>query len=578
MFSCFRIVLVLVAFFHVLTVQQKLATAQTNTGQSAAVDWRGKRQALEFQFGQDLVKIAGWCNNNGLARQVPSTYKLKLNRDLSRQYLFLPIAESMPDPNQQAGQLKEWQEKINAAKVAHAGRIFELAKRAMKENAPATAYQLLYEVIYHDHDHAQARRILGHKPKDGAWQVASKTFRSRPSSKRHEYLAIDQGQYLLVETAHFKIGSTASEERTRYLATQLELWHTVWRQIFFDYWGSKTRLTKSFNGEQTMSISKRKFEVFFFQNKQQYAALLAPLVPNIGVSSGYYSNKLKTSFFYDGDAAAEATWRHELTHQLFRESKRSRSDAFDKNFIWLDEGVATYAESMVELDNYVTLGGFEALRTQYARQQALLEQTPLPSAQLNAMSQQAWQARSDPKLYSQSAAIVDMLMNDSRGMHERDLISLLKTIYFEQARADSFNRLVHLSFDQVDQQLLQFLKIKKDTVSKYLSKPETRTYLILTAAKMTNSDYRELGKCINLETLDLSGQIIAAKNLQPLSNCPALNQLILSSCRFEPNAILELSKLPGLTKLNLSLSQIGPAQANEITRLKQRKPGLVVIQ
>ena len=328
-----------------------------------------------------------------------------------------------------------------------------------------------------------------------------------------------------------------------------------------------------------MRIPTRKFEIFFFQNKQQYAALLEQWVPGIGASSGYYSNDHRTSFFFDGDGAAEETWRHELTHQLFRESKgNSPSNAFEKNFVWLDEGVATYAESMVEFDNFVTVGGFEAPRTQYARQQAMLTQTSLKSETLNEMSQLDWQSRSDPLLYSQSAAIVDMLMNSQHGRYEHDLIELLRIIYRKQANPNSFKRKLKLSFDQVDQLFLNFLKIDSDKVSKFLTKPETRTYLILTGAKLTSNDYRELGKCINLQTLDLSEHVLRAQDLRPLSNCSALDHLILARCQFEPNALLALSKLPGLTKLNLSFSQIGPAQANEIAQLKQLKPGLVVVQ
>ncbi|MDB2685999.1 protein phosphatase 1 regulatory subunit 42 [Mariniblastus sp.] len=578
MFPYFRIALVLAAFVFLPTVHQKLANAQTNTGNSAAIDWRVARQSLEFQFGQDLAKIGVWCNKNGLARQKEITFELKVTRDLNRQYLFLPVAESMPDPSQQTGLMKEWQEQINTAKVAHAGRIFKLARRALDQDAAAVAFQLLYEVVYHDRDHAEARRILGHKPKDDGWRLGTESFRDRQSAKQHDFLAIGKG-YLLVETPHFKIESTATKERTEHLATQLELWHTVWRQVFFDYWGSKKSFVKSFDGKQTMSLPKRKFKIFFFQNRQQYANLLAPHVPGIGASSGYYSNKLETSFFSDGDSSAEATWRHELTHQLFREAKGSSpANAFEKNFIWLDEGVATYAESMVDLGNFVTLGGFEAPRTQHAREQALLSQTPLRSAVLNAMSQLDWQSRRNPKLYSQSSGIVDMLMNSEHGRHQPDLISLLKYIYHRQAKPSSFNRILKMSFDQVDQQFLQFMKIDEDMVSKFLSKPETRTYLILTAAKLSKNDYRELGKCVNLEILDLSQHILKADDLKPLANCPALHQLILSSCKFEPNALLTLSKLPGLTKLNLVGSQIGPTQANEIAQLKQLKPGLVIKQ
>ena len=251
-----------------LTVQQKPVTAQ-------AIDWRVKRQGLEFQFGQDLVKISDWCDHNSMARQRSDTFALKQNRDLNRQYLFLPQSEAMPDPEQQNGRLKEWREKVNAARVAHAERIFELAKEALAADATATAYQLLYEVIHQDRDHAEVRRILGHRlNKDGSWHVASNYFKFRSSTKDHQFLSLRKGEYHLLETPHFKIVSTTNEQRTRVLADELELWHTVWRQVFFDYWGSKTALTASFAGRRTMRIPRKKFDIVFFKNQQQYANLL----------------------------------------------------------------------------------------------------------------------------------------------------------------------------------------------------------------------------------------------------------------------------------------------------------------
>jgi len=126
----------------------------------------------------------------------------------------------------------------------------------------------------------------------------------------------------LLETPHFKIVSTASEQRTRVLAGELELWHTVWRQVFFNYWGNKNALKASFAGRQQMRIPGRKFDIVFFQNRQQYANLLGEHVRGVGISSGYYSNKLRTSFFYDGDVTTQSTWRHELTHQLFRANRK----------------------------------------------------------------------------------------------------------------------------------------------------------------------------------------------------------------------------------------------------------------
>ena len=572
-FSLFRIFIAIGLLFVGLTVQQKSTTAQT-------IDWRVKRQGLEFQFGQDLVKISDWCNRNGLVSKRAETHALKQNRDLNRQYLFVPQSEAMPDPEQQDGKLKEWREKINAARVAHAGRIFELAKEALAADATAIAYQLLYEVIHQDRDHAEVRRILGHElKKDGSWHVASTSFKFRPSNKDHRFLSLGKGQYHLAETAHFKIVSTASEARTRVLAEELELWHTVWRQVFFDYWGSKTTLTGSFAGQKTMRIPGRKFDVVFFQNKQQYANLLEEHVRGVGISSGYYSNKLRTSFFYDGDIVTQQTWRHELTHQLFRQSKGRRPDnVFDKNHVWIDEGVATYAESMAKFDNYVTLGGFEAQRTQYARLHALLTSDAKPVANLNSMTKDNWQAQGNAKLYSQSAAIVDTLMNENHGQHQPDFIDLLQVIYYKQAPPESFENKLKLSFAQVDQMFLNFLKIDSNMVSKYLSKPKMRTFLSFSGAKLVNGDYQKIGECINLEVLDLSGHVLNKNDLQPLANCPALRQLILVRCQFGPGALLELGKLPGLSEIDLSLSQIGPTQANEINQLRQLKPGLKIKQ
>ena len=217
-------------------------------------------------------------------------------------------------------------------------------------------------------------------------------------------------------------------------------------------------------------------------------------------------------------------------------------------------------------------------RQQYARQQALLEEAALPVANLNNMTTDNWQAQGNAKLYSQSAAIVDTLMNENHGQYQSDFIDLLQVIYYKQARPNSFEKKLKLSFAQVDQMFLNFLKIDAEKVSKHLSKPDTRTFLSFAQANLANGDYQKIGECINLSELDLSGQVLNKNDLQPLANCPALHQLILVRCQFGPGALLELVKLSSLTEVDLRQSQIGPTQANEINRLRQLKPGLTIKQ
>lgn len=550
--------------------------AQTNNSAAGPTNWQVEREALEFQFGQELTDIAAWCNENNLTRQVPITYALKSDRDPRRQYIFLPSTQLMPDPKMHSGSLATWLTKINDAKRNHAARIFNLAKKAAGEGSMAIAYQLVHEVIYHDHGHAAVRKMLGHSRGKDAWRVAAESFKARQAKTDHSFLPLARGEYIIAKTPHFIIESTASEARTKALADNLERWHGVWRQVFFEYWGSKKTLGEAIDGKRKFNTPTRKFKVVFFKNKQDYVAKLSELVRGIEVSSGYYSNKQRVSFFYDGGKSERETWRHELTHQLFRESRgRSPENAFANNYIWLDEGIATYFESMTELDGFVTLGGFDALRTQFARKQALLENRALPIAQLHSLSQSQWQALADAELYSQSASVVDLLMNENRGQHQQDLVSLLKVIYKGQARANVFNRKLNIEFADLDLRYAEYLKVDSAMVANHLSKPESRTFLCLVNANLQLAAFDRLGECKNLTELCISQQTLDATLLKQLATCQSLRKLIIVGCTFTPGALESLAEIPNLTEINLTYSNYTP---EDLAALQSKKAGLSVVQ
>jgi hypothetical protein len=563
------------AFFFVLVLDFNLAIAQSNqTGEQT--NWRAERESLEFQFGQELVEIAAWCQQNDLARQVPITYDLKINRDPRRQYIYLPSTKLMPDPNLHEGRLSEWLAKINTAKKNHANRIFKLAKTAANEDAMAIAYQLVHEVIFHDRGHDAVRKMLGHQRQENHWNVAAETFRPRQSKTDHDFLPLRRGEFIIAKTPHFEIESTASEARTQELADDLERWHGVWRQVFFEYWGSRKTLKDAIDGKKVFRTPGRKFKVVFFKNKMDYVANLKDLVRGVEVSSGYYSNKQRVSFFFDGGKSERETWRHELTHQLFRESRgRSPDTAFDKNYIWLDEGVATYFESMTELDGYVTLGGFDALRTQFARKQALLEDRSLPIEQLHALSQSQWQARADADLYAQSAAVVDMMINDNGGRLERALVDLLQIIYKKRTRPDVFSKKLNVKFKDLDQSYAEYLKVDSKMVVDHLLKPESRTFLCLPSANLQTAAFSRLGKCTNLTELCFSQQTVSVSHINELKSCRSLRKLIIVGCVIEPGALESLAEFQSLEEINLTYSEFSPG---ELATLKSRKPKLKIVR
>jgi hypothetical protein len=398
-----------------LLIQASPASAQETESKT---NWRVERAALEPGWAERLQEIAIWAKDSGIPQQVPETAKLYQPRDLGRQTIFLPSESSMPKPPE--GPLGQWLVKINEAKQWQASRIFELAKRANSQGAGTAAIQLLYEVLYFDRDHLEVRKILGHRRTDDGWRVSPDQLRVRPASKPHEFCRWPANSYLLVVTPHFEIESNASEEQTRQLAEKLERWHDVWRQVFFEYWSSSKTLGRWIAGNSSYRHSPKRFRVVFFKTRNDYLAQLAPVVRGIEVSTGYYSSDHRVSFFYDDpDSVVEDTWRHELTHQLFRESLNTGKDLFEDQFIWLDEGIATYFESLADFGEYVTLGGFESRRVQYARIRLLLEGFYVPLAELSAIGREELQQRYDmARLYSQAAGVTDMLINDRSGEME----------------------------------------------------------------------------------------------------------------------------------------------------------------
>jgi hypothetical protein len=532
-------------------------------------NWRGERMALEREFGDELQEIAQWCRANGIEDQVDYTFKLYQYRDLGRQYIFLPSDKKMPvGPTGING---EWLEKVNQAKINHAERILKLAERAAKEDSGTFAYQLLHDVIHYNRDHEAVRKMLGHKKTEDGWKFISEQFRVQ-KTRDHDILDWPAKSYIRVLTPHFEIDSNAGEERTKYLAEKLERWHMVWRQVFFEYWSSAKAIQGWISGKGAARIPTKRYRVIFFADRQGYLNGLSRKIKGIEVSEGYYSRAEKVSFFYDGPAQVEDTWRHELTHQLFRESGGAKSKNLESQFIWLDEGIATYFESLTDFGDYVTLGGFESRRIQYSRIRHVLENYRLPLKELSTFGRTELQQRDDMvRIYSLSAGLTDMLMNDENGTYEEPLADFLSIMYKRRVKPGMFEKLMGKSYDELDQQYEEYLKVSSDSVERFLTRPETRTELSLAGASLQDAAYDSIGKCVNLNWLDLSQNSVSLKQFSKLKPCTKLHQVILTKCQFGKNALRGLEYLPSLDQLDLSGSSVVDAELASFVNLKSLK-------
>lgn len=520
-----------------------------------APTWREQQNELDRQFESDLQPILQWCEDNGLEQQAQQTREMVFHRDLRRQYVFLPSELSMPKAGEDLQ--GQWQEKVNTARRDQAKRILELAKQAVEAGAGGVAFQLLNEAIHYDRDEESIRKTLGHRKTDDGWRVASDSIRVRKQKRKHADFNWPSGRHIVVLTPHFEIESNASEARTKYLAEKLERWQAVWRQLFVEYWSSTAAVKRWISGDSKFTSSRKRFRVVFFASREEYVQQLSRTVRGIGKSTGYYSNTERTSYFYDGDEQVQGTWRHELTHQLFRESGRTNKNPLEKQFIWVDEGVATYFESLTDYGDYVTLGGFDARRIQYARIRRLLERFHIPIKQLSAMGRNSLQQHPDiERVYSEAAGLTDMLFNINNGAHEKGLVEFMRLIHKGRVKPTTFESVTGQTYQQWDAQYPEFLKVDSKMVEMSLSQPESRTELSLPDAGLTSEAFDRIAQCVNLTFLDLSKNAITTDNFVQLKTCQKIERLILTSSSFEEGPIRGFELFPLLSDLDLSGSSI----------------------
>ena len=514
-----------------LTLFGASCQAQDATSKSQQEIWQ-HRQQLQRQLLEALTPIAKEIQAAGDDDTAKQLRGLFISRDPQRQYVFLPPENAVGSPR--FGGLPEAvQGRVDEVLAEHADRLFQFARELAEQDQGCAAIQNLNEVLFFNPNHEPARKALGHRiiDVDGTktWRVKSDRLKIKLATKKHSDFNWPSKQYFSVSTTHFKIDSRANEEQTKHLARQLELWHDVWRQVFFSYIDRAKNITRRMDGKSKPSTRNRKYKVVFFASKQEYVDSLSQIVPGIEVSTGYYDDQQSTSFFYaSDDRAIEDTWRHELTHQLFQEARRSVASPFENQHLWLGEGIAMYFESLVDKGGYAVVGGFDARRLQYARLRRLKEQFRKPLADLASASKKQFQTMPDlAKVYSQSAGLTHYFMDSDFGSMREPLIEFLRLSYQGKLKPGAFEKLIGKSFAEIETQYDQFLRVDATTLSS-LEAPEKRTELCLTGAKLESESLQALSRCKNLKWLDLSACDIRDQRLAPLRSCESLRQLFLT--------------------------------------------------
>ncbi len=503
-----------------------------------------KRAELDRKHEELLNKKADALAARGNADAAKALRQWHVNRRPGRKYLFLPAEGDVPRPANFPDDAE-----LRKLQTFYAHYLFNLAKQALADDRPALAYQLVHETLRADPQHALARSILD-------------VDKGKPFVER------ELGAGWEIETDHFEVTTNDSREAGVAVGRRLEELHAVWRQLFAEYWFTRAELARRFDGKPS-SVAEPNHKVMLFANKQQYIAHLERDEPGIAVSLGYYAEKPRTAYFFDGDDNTLATQFHEATHQLFHErQRRGRAAGLDDNF-WVVEGVATYMESLHKGDGYYTVGGPGAYRLQFARYRALTEEYYVPLSELVALGRADMKAKGDdlPRLYSQAAGLSHFFMDAGGGKYRDAFVQYLDAVYRDKADAATLARLTGKRYEELDREYLEFLRASDDDLAGLIP-GEHVPRLYLGHTRITDAAVDSIASVDGLERLDIGHRPITDAGLKKLSASETLIQLNLEQTNITDASLPHIAEFTQLRELDLSGCRITDAGLAEIAKLK----------
>lgn len=494
--------------------------------------------------------------------------------DPSRNYFFVPPDQLPMDPAGLSGQAAP------AAKgelaldpvlqemfQSHASRLYSLAEQAAAAGQAAHAYQLLHETLLYDPGHRAARRWL---------QLPLPSSRSssamvvRPGRRAHARYGWLPGRYHTIITAHYQITTNESPDAAARLARVLEQVHGVWHQLFFDFWSSAEQFHGARQGRAWRRAARSKYQIVLFASRREYLEWIRRVEPRADVTRGYYAPATRTAYFAGGPDADPATWRHEATHQLFSEFPGSAAVVGSEHNFWLAEGIALYMESLQECGPWLTVGGIEADRLQYARYRLLREDYFLPLQPLCNLNQAGLQRHPEIRqLYTQAAGVTHFLMHHERGRFVPALQTMLRELYQRRDQSDSLTRHTGASWEDLDASYRHFLKVD-DAALTQLDARVTLRNLALGNTAVTDAGLSSLPALDQLEWLDLAGTAVTDAGTESLAQARRLVQVSFEQTRVGDATVERLAgSAEQLRQLDLSGTQVTDAAAEALAKLQQ---------
>tara|TARA_R110002073_G_scaffold202032_1_gene361364 strand:+ start:17991 stop:19925 length:1935 start_codon:yes stop_codon:yes gene_type:complete len=445
------------------------------------------------------------------------------------------------------------------------------------------AYSELWQAHAADPSNRAIRRFLG-LPLSGTIEIRSARGRSAPS-----WLQWRRGSYQQFESPHFTIYSRASDADSQRVAVDLEQCYWVWTQMFFPLWEGNQQVALAFAewtpgtsiadllAKKTSRLSTRaKLTVVLFRDWNEYAATLSKAIPGIERSTGFYSDENRTTFLFAGHEETEATRRHELTHQLFREATRSTRSRTSRSAVdkmpgedagfWLIEGIAGYFESLQLHPSHATLGGWDASRLQYARYRTLVGGDFMPLSELEPEGRLQAQQRPDlARYYAHAIAHTHQLLDGGNIENRKWIYHHLAELYGIESPYPDVP-----APDTGVQPMRSFLTVNDEDLKRNPPDPATKR-LCLSSCEVTADGIEGFPKLPQLDWLDLSRnrQIDSDVVDSVLAGATSLTQLSLEATAVDNRIADRLKNAKKLEELDLSFAAIDDSLIQAISGLSE---------
>lgn len=397
-----------------------------------------------------------------------------------------------------------------------------------------------------------------------------------------------------IRTPHFDIASRGTKADAAMMAELCEQVYAVWQQIFFPYWASGIN---PLQGESKPTPPP--FQVVLFSNKREYEETLRRQVPNVELSTGYYNQNSRHSFFYFDQSKSYATLVHELTHQFFAEAVSTNLE-FDPDVspgFWVAEGIAIYMESLSirELGPsiLVDVGGWDAPRLQSARFHFLRNETWLPIEKFGQLSGAEFRKPEGIALrYSFAGGLAHRWM-DSGSSSKASLIQHLRYLYFQDV--DSYlqpwddkdlpsvyaefmqsgpkNTRDYLPYINRPDLVLSRCEFNSELLTQLLARRSKWNWVDLSFNEIDDRAFIDEAYKLDVVRLSLENTKVTDQCLEAILKMPRLEELDLSNCAITDDGLKAIAGNRTIRTLWLS----GTDVTNETLRLLESCPRLEAI-